>query len=431
MAIGDLRLSLSSVSSLSKDNAMMEASRLALVDSALADWLNSSSSSLRMSVSFTSSWSSYISRSNCSSTQRSVSPANSGCCSCFSGSLSCCSSFESGSCVEAMSWSGSTSKQLQFHCQSSSSHHPLPAHTSILLDSELGEWRPSLALPALFMAGRAPFRAQRRFPPKGTYCWLRGKLSVLRSCRRCFSLKIEWTVFRKSFLLSGELKGIEEHWSSSGQILTYSTAERSSLAFPQTQTLCGQSHTWKSPPHLRKTEPGHVFPTYLFLFTTLLSDKQIEHSSKLLMDLLHLVDMAGNFVHGFHGNCRQTENNMIWNQSGPVFQGLEKLNLKLHHFRQVSKQNIQLEEKASKMSVTYFDIGAFGLHEFTDDFAEFVGIRELSLSCRRWEGRVRARRRGHTLRGIHVMETAAESGDLLRTLQKKDRSVEEKLLLPV
>lgn len=62
-------------------------------------------------------------------------------------------------------------------------------------------------VPALFMEGRAPFRAQRRFPPKGTYCWLRGKLSVLRSCRRCFSLKIEWTVFRKSFLLSGELMG--------------------------------------------------------------------------------------------------------------------------------------------------------------------------------------------------------------------------------
>lgn len=66
-------------------------------------------------------------------------------------------------------------------------------------------------LPALFMAGRAPFRAPRRFPPKGTYCWLRGKLSVFRSCLRCFSLKMEWTVFRKSFLLSGELREIEGH----------------------------------------------------------------------------------------------------------------------------------------------------------------------------------------------------------------------------
>lgn len=65
-------------------------------------------------------------------------------------------------------------------------------------------------LPALFMAGRAPFRAQRRFPPKGTYCWLSGKLSVLRSCLRCFSLKMEWTVFKKSFLLSGELQDIKK-----------------------------------------------------------------------------------------------------------------------------------------------------------------------------------------------------------------------------
>lgn len=72
------------------------------------------------------------------------------------------------------------------------------------------------------------------------------------------------------------------------------------------------------------------------------------------------------------------------------------------------------------MSDTDFDIGAFGLHEFTNDFAELVGIGELSGSCRRREGRVRARRRGHTLRGIHVMETATESSNLLRTLQIKD-----------
>lgn len=59
--------------------------------------------------------------------------------------------------------------------------------------------------PALLMAGRAPLRAQRRLPPNGTYCWLRGRDSVFRSCRRCFSLRMEWTAFRKSFLLSGEL----------------------------------------------------------------------------------------------------------------------------------------------------------------------------------------------------------------------------------
>lgn len=61
------------------------------------------------------------------------------------------------------------------------------------------------------MAGRAPLRAQRRLPPKGTYCWLRGRDSVFRSRRRCFSLRMEWTAFRKSFLLSGELqKGPKE-----------------------------------------------------------------------------------------------------------------------------------------------------------------------------------------------------------------------------
>lgn len=76
---------------------------------------------------------------------------------------------------------------------------------------------------------------------------------------------------------------------------------------------------------------------------------------------------------------------------------------------------------------TYFDIGAFGLHEFTDDFAELVGVRELSERCRWWERRVRAWRRRHTLRGIHVMETAAEGSDLLCTLQKRnDQKVEKK-----
>ncbi len=59
------------------------------------------------------------------------------------------------------------------------------------------------------------------------------------------------------------------------------------------------------------TEPGYFCTTYLFLFTTLLSDELIEHSSKLLVDLLHLVDMAGNFVHSFHGNYRRAENNIV------------------------------------------------------------------------------------------------------------------------
>lgn len=133
------------------------------------------------------------------------------------------------------------------------------------------DWNP----PALFMEGRAPFRAQRRLPPKGTYCWLRGKLSVLRSCRRCFSLRMEWMVFRKSFLLSGELgektkrknkRGIflgghsaadvrqrRIHPSSRGNSmrLTCSTAGRSSPAAPPTPTWCGRSRTRRSPRLLR------------------------------------------------------------------------------------------------------------------------------------------------------------------------------------
>lgn len=60
-------------------------------------------------------------------------------------------------------------------------------------------------VPALLMAGLAPFSAHNLFPPKGTYCWDEGRLSVLRSCLLCLSRRIECTAFRKSFRLSGEL----------------------------------------------------------------------------------------------------------------------------------------------------------------------------------------------------------------------------------
>ena len=72
-------------------------------------------------------------------------------------------------------------------------------------------------------------------------------------------------------------------------------------------------------------------------------------------------------------------------------------------------------------SDTDFDVGPLGLHELADDFAELVGIGELPESCRRREGRLRAGRGGHALRGIHVMETAAESGDLLRALRNRNQ----------
>lgn len=58
------------------------------------------------------------------------------------------------------------------------------------------------------------------------------------------------------------------------------------------------------------SSPSHAgwktVSSYLFFFTTLLEDELIKDGSKLLMDLLHLVDVAGNFVHRFHGNCGQT-----------------------------------------------------------------------------------------------------------------------------
>lgn len=80
----------------------------------------------------------------------------------------------------------------------------------------------------------------------------------------------------------------------------------------------------------------------------------------------------------------------------------------------------------NKMRGTDFDVCSFCLHKFTDDFAELVRIGELSGSRRRWEGRVRARRRGHTLGGIHVMETAAESSNLFCTLGGKNPKTNKK-----
>lgn len=70
-------------------------------------------------------------------------------------------------------------------------------------DGILGACAPTV--PALLMAGRAPFSAHRRFPPKGTYCWEEGRLSALSSCRRCLSRRMECTAFRKSLRLLGEL----------------------------------------------------------------------------------------------------------------------------------------------------------------------------------------------------------------------------------
>lgn len=75
---------------------------------------------------------------------------------------------------------------------------------------------------------------------------------------------------------------------------------------------------------------------------------------------------------------------------------------------------------------TDLDVGALGLHQFADHFAQLVGIGELPQGGGRREGRIRAGGRGHALGGIHLMEAATEGGDLLRALQKVRGGREEK-----
>lgn len=97
-------------------------------------------------------------------------------------------------------------------------------------DGILGACAPTV--PALLMAGRAPFSAHRRFPPKGTYCWEEGRLSALSSCLRCLSRRMECTAFRKSLRLLGEL------WEGTGVRETARTGLRPSPgAEPPNKTL--------------------------------------------------------------------------------------------------------------------------------------------------------------------------------------------------
>lgn len=134
--------------------------------------------------------------------------------------------------------------------------------------------------PALFMPGRAPFRAESRLPPNGTYCWLGGKDSVFRSCRRCFSLRMEWTAFRKSFLVSGELQVGQSRKTvgknkSSYLILctllnsnhTCSTVGRFSQVFLQIRTWCALSHT---SPYLQSLKGGREESRSTFIKNILL-----------------------------------------------------------------------------------------------------------------------------------------------------------------
>lgn len=75
-------------------------------------------------------------------------------------------------------------------------------------------------------------------------------------------------------------------------------------------------HPWKDPQPVKWTQIQFIcvsfnwwytenISPYLFFFATLLKNKLIKDGSKLLVDLLHLIDVAGHFVHRFHGDCTQ------------------------------------------------------------------------------------------------------------------------------
>lgn len=68
-------------------------------------------------------------------------------------------------------------------------------------------------------------------------------------------------------------------------------------------------------------------------------------------------------------------------------------------------------------SGTNFDICAFRLHQFTNDFAKLVCVGQLPGGRGRREGRVWAGRRGDAVRRIHFMEAPAKRCNLLRALK--------------
>lgn len=50
---------------------------------------------------------------------------------------------------------------------------------------------------------------------------------------------------------------------------------------------------------------------YLFILASLLGNELIKHGAVILVDLLHLVDVAGHFFHGFQSLCRRQEHSML------------------------------------------------------------------------------------------------------------------------
>lgn len=64
---------------------------------------------------------------------------------------------------------------------------------------------------------------------------------------------------------------------------------------------------------------------------------------------------------------------------------------------------------------TYFHIGALRLQELADHLAQLVGVRELPHGGQLRPGGVLGRWAG--VRGVHLMQTAAERGHLFRALR--------------
>lgn len=93
-------------------------------------------------------------------------------------------------------------------------------------------------------------------------------------------------------------------------------------------------------------------------------------------------------------------------------------------------QNVKRERRRD----TDFDVSALRLHQLADDFAQLVGVRELPE--RRRERRVRAGRgRGRALRGIHVIEAAAEGRHLLCVLshnrKEEKKSINQSIIFHI
>lgn len=94
-----------------------------------------------------------------------------------------------------------------------------------------------------------------------------------------------------------------------------------------------------------------------------------------------------------------------------------------HTERQIDAQQGHMHAYKAHLAIkhersgTNFDICAFRLHQFTNDFAKLVCVGQLPGGGGRRERRVWARRRGDAIRRIHFMEAPTKRSHLLRALK--------------